>query len=113
MCNILLLIIIGKLFYSMMTSYVLTEEQLHDCGYPRPSDKIGVALIFYGDYQPPRVVSDGPNFKTHECSRCHEAFSIYNNGHYKTTESCSFHYGRPFKVKGIVPKQMHAGSLFH
>jgi len=83
-----------------MSSYILTDQQLQDLGYPRPSGKEGVASIFYGDNPPPRVIADGPNCKIHSCNRCHNTFSIYNNGHYKTIESCSYHYGRPFKVKG-------------
>ena len=79
---------------------MLTEDQLHECGYPRPTEEDGVATINHGDRVPAKIVPVGPNTMKHECCRCHKSFNIFNGGQYQTIENCSFHFGKAFKMKG-------------
>lgn len=84
-----------------MWSYLMTEDQLVDNGYPRPTSKWGVASIKKREGEvPTKVEAIGPNAMRHECCRCRKPFIIYNNGQYQTVESCSYHYGRAYKYKG-------------
>ena len=83
-----------------MWNYLLTEDQLTDNGYPRPTSLRGVASIKREGLTTPKVEPVGPNAMKHECCRCRKSFIIYNDGQYQTVESCSYHYGRPFKSKG-------------
>ncbi len=97
------LVYIGELFYAQMWKYVLTEDQLYQCGYPRSTDKAGVAAINRETgHAVAKIESVGPNAMKHECCRCHNPFIIYNNGQYQTVETCSYHYGRAFKFKGQI-----------
>ena len=90
----------GELFYAQMWKYVLREDQLHDCGYPRPTSEPGVAEINREGDTVGKITPVGPNAMRHECCRCHKMFTIYNNGQYQTVESCSYHYGKAYKYKG-------------
>ena len=83
-----------------MWKYVLTEEQLLECGYPRPTGKSGVAAINREGRTIAKIEPVGPNAMKHECCRCHKPFIIYNNGQYQTVETCSYHFGKAFKFKG-------------
>lgn len=84
-----------------MQKYLLTEDQLTDNGYPRPTPKWGVASIRREDLPQAKVVPVGPNALRHLCARCKQPFIIYNDGQYQTVESCSYHYGRPYKSRGV------------
>lgn len=91
----------GELFYSQMWSYVLTNEQLTENHYPRPTSEWGVASIQREESGGgSKVVAVGPNAVRHECCRCKKTFVIYNNGQYQTVESCSYHYGKAYKSRG-------------
>ena len=83
-----------------MWSYLLTEDQLIDNGYPRSTSQKGVASVNMDGRQVWKVVPVGPNSVQHECCRCRKPFVIYNDGQYQTVESCSYHYGKAFKYKG-------------
>ena len=93
----------SELFYAKMWSYVLSDDQLHENGYPRPTAKPGVAAINRERMTIPEIKQVGPNAMQHECCRCHKPFLIYNNGQYQTVEDCSYHYGKCFKYKGQPP----------
>ena len=89
-----------------MAHYLLSEEQLTDNGYPRPTQEVGVVSINRGDARPPVIERVGENAKRHLCSRCGKPFVIYNDGKYQTVVECSYHYGRLIKRKGecrVIP----------
>ena len=54
--------IAAPLFYSQMSTHILTEEQLVENSYPRPTAEEGVAVIHWreGDV-PPEIQPVGPN----------------------------------------------------
>ena len=93
----------GDLFYAQMWSYTLTADQLYDNGYPRPTPEEGVAFLNREGDTIWKVQRVGPNAVRHECCRCRTPFIIYNDGQYQTVESCSYHYGRPYKNRGKLP----------
>lgn len=83
-----------------MCNYVLTEEQLSDNGYPRPTGEVGVATIDRGDATPPVIERVGESAMRHLCCRCNKPFVIYHDGKYQSLEECFYHYGRLVKSRG-------------
>ena len=93
----------APLFYSHMKTYLLSEDQLRDNGYPRPTSRLGEATIHRGEAstsQANEIRTVGPNAMEHRCCRCGKRFIIYNSGQYQRVEECIYHYGRLFKNKG-------------
>ena len=90
----------AALFYSHMQNYVLSEDQLRENGYPRPTAKPGEASIHRNSQQSSEIRPIGPNAMEHRCCRCSKMFIIYNSGQYQRPEECVYHYGRLFKNKG-------------
>ena len=91
----------APLFYSHMQNYVLTEEQLRENGYPRPTGQAGQATIHRDSQQAVgEIRAVGPNAMEHRCCRCSKMFIIYNSGQYQRVEECVHHYGRLVKNKG-------------
>ena len=83
-----------------MINYLLSEDQLVDNGYPRPTEEVGVASIDRGDTKPPVIEPVGESAKRHLCCRCRKSFVIFENGRYQTVDGCSYHYGRLVKRRG-------------
>ena len=51
----------APVFYSLMKSYLMTQEQLLDNGYPLPTEKLGVAAINWGGENPTTIQPVGSN----------------------------------------------------
>ena len=100
----------------------MTEQQLVDNGYPRPTSRGGVASINWGVEPPPTIQPVGSNGQyimlyrmclylsisaamRHRCCRCGKNFIVYSDGQYQTVEDCVHHYGRLFKVRGQHTQQ--------
>lgn len=100
-----------------MSHYLLTEEQLAENGYPRPTEEVGMASINWGNSATPDIQPVGPNGRytvcsvvvalypsltamQHRCCRCNSTLIIYNNGQYQTVDKCSYHHGRVIRVNG-------------
>ena len=91
----------APLFYSHMQNYVLSEDQLRENSYPRPTAKAGEATIHRDSSQQSSEIRPvGPNAMEHRCCRCSKMFVIYNSGQYQRVEECVYHYGRLVKNKG-------------
>ena len=79
----LYVVIIDKIFIQHMNSYLLTEIQLVENGYPRPSGEPGIASIV----RKPDDVNDikpvGPNgMHTHTHTYTHTHTHIHTHAHY-------------------------------
>ncbi|KAM9832218.1 RNA exonuclease 1 homolog [Neosynchiropus ocellatus] len=80
----------GASVYSKMKTYLMTEEQLQEHGYPRVSPAAaGKAVIFS---QSEKKISSDPLTKI--CCRCGAEYKINHKGNCVRIEECSFHWGR-------------------
>ncbi|CAN9500319.1 unnamed protein product [Ophioblennius macclurei] len=89
--------LIGATLYRKLKSYLMTEEQLLEHGYPRVSPEApGRAII---NVTGKKVASD-PFTKI--CCRCGAEYKINVNGNCVRKEECCYHWGRlrPQKVAG-------------
>ena len=91
---------VAPLFYNHMKSYLLTEDQLRDNGYPRSTSRQGEASIQRELAQSDQIHPVGPNAMQHRCSRCGKPFIIYNSGQYQSLDECIYHYGKLIKNRG-------------
>ncbi|KAK7489485.1 hypothetical protein BaRGS_00019284 [Batillaria attramentaria] len=88
--------------YQKLLKYCLTEEQLVENGYPRPSpDTPGKAVCFGTKYQQTDTLLKG-NERT--CSRCGKRFIVHADGTYLDQEECVYHWTRayPRKKSGFI-----------
>ncbi|XP_035699271.1 RNA exonuclease 1 homolog [Branchiostoma floridae] len=82
----------GAEVYRHLLQYVLTEEQMKENGFPRPSmDKPGSALLFK---EQTKKFSD-PTMKS--CARCGKQFTVLNNNRYLKRDECVYHHGKLWK----------------
>ncbi|XP_008295518.1 RNA exonuclease 1 homolog [Stegastes partitus] len=80
----------GASLYRKLKTYLMTEEQLQEHGYPRVNpDTAGKAIIY--NLPEKKNVLD-PFAKV--CCRCGTEYKINVNGNCVRKEECSFHWGR-------------------
>ncbi|XP_053709584.1 RNA exonuclease 1 homolog isoform X1 [Synchiropus splendidus] len=80
----------GTSLYYKMKTYLMTEEQLQEHGYPRVNPAAaGKAIIFS---QSEKKISSDPLTKI--CCRCGTEYKINHKGNCVRIEECSFHWGR-------------------
>ncbi|KAM9357559.1 RNA exonuclease 1 homolog [Symphorus nematophorus] len=80
----------GATLYRKLKTYLMTEEQLQEHGYPRTNpEAAGKAIIFN---LPEKKNSPDPFIKI--CCRCGAEYKINANGNCVRKEECSFHWGR-------------------
>lgn len=80
----------GATLYRKLKSYLMTEEQLQEHGYPRTNpEAAGKAIIF--NLPEKKAITD-PFTKI--CCRCGAEYKINAYGNCVRTEECSFHWGR-------------------
>ncbi|XP_033636356.1 RNA exonuclease 1 homolog [Asterias rubens] len=80
----------GTYLYEILKTYLMTEDQLVDNGYPRPSETPGLAVIKVDDSK--KSTGNQPN--QYVCCRCGKTFLRRSDGHYITRENCIFHWGK-------------------
>ncbi|GCC27957.1 hypothetical protein chiPu_0006383 [Chiloscyllium punctatum] len=84
----------GAALYSALKSYVLTEGQLKENGYPRyDPENPGTALLFNGEAN--KYIADCECEEV--CCRCGRRFSVTPDGSYISKEECSHHWGRTIR----------------
>ncbi|XP_076582912.1 RNA exonuclease 1 homolog [Chaetodon auriga] len=82
--------LIGATLYRKLKTYLMTEEQLQEHGYPRANpEAVGKAIIFN---LPEKKATADPFSKI--CCRCGAEYKINVNGNCVRKEECSFHWGR-------------------
>ncbi|XP_046374753.2 RNA exonuclease 1 homolog [Haliotis rufescens] len=86
----------GAELYKRLSKYILTEDQLRENGFPRPSDEGGSHAKFYADRKEKDVI-----LKQHEknCARCGKRFIVFPNGNYNREEECVYHWGKAWKKR--------------
>ncbi|CAH1242756.1 REXO1 [Branchiostoma lanceolatum] len=84
----------GAELYRYLLQYVLTEDQLKENGFPRPSlNKPGSAVLFKEQTKK----SSHPTMKC--CARCGKQFTVLNNNRYLKRDECVYHHGKLWKRK--------------
>ncbi|XP_065182837.1 mucin-19-like isoform X2 [Sycon ciliatum] len=85
-------------FYAFLEQYIATERQLHDNGYPQPTQVPSKAIIPHIEGRrkphPPQILS--AEEVRYFCSRCGTPFVVKRNEVYQT-ETCTYHFGRAHK----------------
>ncbi|XP_037758018.1 RNA exonuclease 1 homolog isoform X1 [Chelonia mydas] len=85
----------GIVLYRILKDYVLTEEQLHENGYPQPNpEKPGSAILSNGMTK--TAVSDASK---RVCCRCGEIYTVTASGKHIRKEECNYHSGRVLRQK--------------
>ncbi|XP_048707280.1 uncharacterized protein LOC125637155 isoform X3 [Caretta caretta] len=85
----------GIVLYRILKDYVLTEEQLHENGYPQPNpEKPGSAILSNGITK--TAVSDASK---RVCCRCGEIYTVTASGKHIRKEECNYHSGRVLRQK--------------
>ncbi|XP_053887266.1 RNA exonuclease 1 homolog isoform X1 [Malaclemys terrapin pileata] len=85
----------GIVLYRILKDYVLTEEQLHESGYPQPNpEKPGSAILGNGITK--TAVSDASK---RLCCRCGEIYTVTASGKHIRKEECNYHSGRVLRQK--------------
>nr|XP_025042549.1 RNA exonuclease 1 homolog [Pelodiscus sinensis] len=85
----------GVVLYRILKDYVLTEEQMHENGYPQPNpDKPGSAILGNGITK--TAVSDASK---RVCCRCGEIYTVTTSGKHIRKEECNYHSGRVLRQK--------------
>ncbi|KAH1169181.1 RNA exonuclease 1 homolog isoform X2 [Mauremys mutica] len=85
----------GIVLYRILKDYVLTEEQLHENGYPQPNpEKPGSAMLSNGITK--TAVSDASK---RVCCRCGEIYTVTASGKHIRKEECNYHSGRVLRQK--------------
>uniref|UniRef100_A0A8C4FG76 REX1, RNA exonuclease 1 homolog n=1 Tax=Dicentrarchus labrax TaxID=13489 RepID=A0A8C4FG76_DICLA len=80
----------GATLYRKLKTYMMTEEQLQEHGYPRINpDAPGKAIIY--NLPEKKAIADPFN---KICCRCGAEYKINANGNCIRREECSFHWGR-------------------
>ncbi|XP_069127759.1 RNA exonuclease 1 homolog [Argopecten irradians] len=95
----------GAELYKRLTRYILTEEQMKENGFPRPSPSVsGSAVFFVEPRKKINVQSSKPTNYEKLCVRCGKMFTVYPNGTYATKEECSYHWGKAWKkrIAGMI-----------
>ncbi|CAL1300086.1 unnamed protein product [Larinioides sclopetarius] len=85
----------GLALYEHLLSYVLTEDQLKENGFPLPHPtELGRAVI-EGIYANKTQFCNDPFKRT--CCRCQKTYYVNVDGDYVRDEECDFHWGRLWK----------------
>ncbi|XP_067936548.1 RNA exonuclease 1 homolog isoform X2 [Watersipora subatra] len=87
---------LGDLLFKKLRSYVLSENQLVEQGYPRPAQgKAGHADIQWTHYD--KI----PEMKglIRICKRCGRSFLLTEDNGYVSKEECVYHWGKNFRTK--------------
>ncbi|KFD48558.1 hypothetical protein M514_10569 [Trichuris suis] len=91
----------GKSFYDALMSYVLTEEQMRNNGFPLPDENCPSRAVFALEtvarlYRP-------MNDFNRLCCRCGKTFQLTKDGSYaKRSDECIHHYSKAFKRRGFL-----------
>lgn len=80
----------GTTLYRKLKTYLMTEEQLQEHGYPRPNPEAAGRALIYN--QPEKKNASDPFNKI--CCRCGAEYRVNVNGSCVRKEECSFHWGR-------------------
>nr|CAG4643740.1 EOG090X01LQ [Lepidurus arcticus] len=97
-------ILTGISLYQFFTRYLMTEEQLDVCAYPRPDPaEKGKALVntthMRGKNTSNKATAGAPkNQRT--CDRCTKNYYVDSKGVPLREETCVFHWGKPFTFRG-------------
>ncbi|GFU06164.1 RNA exonuclease 1 homolog [Nephila pilipes] len=85
----------GAALYEHLLTYILTEDQLKENGFPLPHhSELGKAVI-EGVYASRIQYCNDPFKRT--CSRCQKTYYVNVDGDYVRDEECDFHWGRLWK----------------
>ncbi|TGZ67327.1 hypothetical protein CRM22_004873 [Opisthorchis felineus] len=94
-------IVQGPLLYDHLRSYLLTEEQLVDNGFPREDKSAdapyGKAKLLFPDDK--RSIYDSCPRNEHLCSRCGARYCVDELGNAVVYEKCIYHWSRPVKQR--------------
>uniref|UniRef100_A0A1A8CVI7 REX1, RNA exonuclease 1 homolog n=1 Tax=Nothobranchius kadleci TaxID=1051664 RepID=A0A1A8CVI7_NOTKA len=80
----------GVVLYRKLKSYLMTEEQLQEHGYPRSDPEVSGRAIIHN--LPEKKVVPDPFTKI--CCRCGAEYRINVNGSCVRKEECCYHWGR-------------------
>uniref|UniRef100_A0A8C6NYU4 REX1, RNA exonuclease 1 homolog n=1 Tax=Nothobranchius furzeri TaxID=105023 RepID=A0A8C6NYU4_NOTFU len=81
---------VGVVLYRKLKSYLMTEEQLQEHGYPRSDPEVSGRAIIHN--LPEKKVVPDPFTKI--CCRCGAEYRISVNGSCVRKEECCYHWGR-------------------
>ncbi|KAG7230582.1 hypothetical protein INR49_025299 [Caranx melampygus] len=82
--------LIGATLYRKLRTYLMTEEQLQEHGYPRTNPEAAGKAVIYN--LPEKKAITDPFTKI--CCRCGAEYKVNVNGNCVRKEECSFHWGR-------------------
>lgn len=87
----------GATLYHRLKTYLMTEEQLQEHGYPRKNPEApGKAIVHNPDKKPP---PSDPFTKV--CCRCSKEYQVSATGSCVRREECCHHWGRVRRYRGI------------
>uniref|UniRef100_A0A8C6J0A5 Uncharacterized protein n=1 Tax=Melopsittacus undulatus TaxID=13146 RepID=A0A8C6J0A5_MELUD len=91
----------GGALYELLKKYLLTNEQLNECNFPRQHPGKNGSAILTG------VKNAGCNAFKRVCCRCGETYAVTSSGTHKRKEECNYHSGGVLKqrVPGGVEKR--------
>uniref|UniRef100_A0A674KJ31 Exonuclease domain-containing protein n=1 Tax=Terrapene triunguis TaxID=2587831 RepID=A0A674KJ31_9SAUR len=88
----------GIVLYRILKDYVLTEEQLHENGYPQPNpEKPGSAILGNGITKTASEERRATSKRV--CCRCGEIYTVTASGKHIRKEECNYHSGRVLRQK--------------
>lgn len=92
---------VGEKLYNNIKKWILTEEQLHENGFPRvhSSGEKGRATIYGQKKQNP------PKGYIRTCCRCNKEYTVDKKGFPSIKEECIYHPNRKYRVRGEVRYQ--------
>ncbi|XP_048512085.1 RNA exonuclease 1 homolog isoform X2 [Athalia rosae] len=90
----------GAILYTLLSKWILTEEQLRENGYPRPhpDGPTGRVKVYVTNTRGQTILSKVPNERF--CSRCNQPYMVDKHGYATAQQNCIYHWGRKFTVKG-------------
>ncbi|XP_066598296.1 RNA exonuclease 1 homolog isoform X2 [Prorops nasuta] len=90
----------GSALYSMLTKWIMNEQQLRDNGFPRPHPEgpKGRAKIYVINSRKQNRLSKVPNERI--CERCGESYFVDKYGFATQQQNCIYHWGRKFTIRG-------------
>ncbi|XP_015596846.1 RNA exonuclease 1 homolog [Cephus cinctus] len=90
----------GSALYTVLSKWVMSEQQLRDNGFPRPHpDGVkGHAKVYVINTRNQAILSKVPNERF--CSRCGQTYMVDKQGHAVQQQNCIYHWGRKFTIRG-------------
>ncbi|GFN95038.1 RNA exonuclease 1-like protein [Plakobranchus ocellatus] len=85
----------GRVLYERLKTYILTETQLRENGYPRPSDNGSSKAQFYKEDAAGILLKENERI----CRRCGNRFNVAKDGEPISNGLCVYHYGNAYKKK--------------